>query len=73
MIFRVKRNVYVGGDEYTIHMHESGLEFYRGPSIPDVISSAMGERDTVYFEWKYDEEKNSIDLDGWEVSNPAGG
>lgn len=72
MLFKVSRKAYVGGHEYAIHRQDNGSEFYRGPSIPEVIFSVVGDRDVVYFDWGYDAETNSVDLVGGEVPAPSG-
>lgn len=72
MIFKVSRSAYAGGNEYIVSHHDSGAEFYRGPSVPEVIYEAMGSRPVVHFDWGYDEATNSVDLVGGEVPAPVG-
>ena len=71
MLFKVSRRPYTGGQEYLIHKHEDGSEFYRGPSAPEVIAEALKDKDTTYFEWGYDTSTNSTDMIGDEVPAPA--
>jgi len=71
MLFKVSREAYAGGHEYTVRHHPGGQEFYRGPSIPEVVATAVGDRSLVYFDWGYDEATHSIDLVGCEEAAPT--
>lgn len=71
MIFKVSRSDYAGGDAYVIRRHADGLEFYQGPSIPDVIYATMVGRAVVYFDWAYDEATHSVSVTDAEVPAPS--